>query len=66
MDPFILLSVDKFEPKKDSKPKSNPLMSLVIFEWQDEGLIGQYQSDDKDRVSPKKSRLSSVRREAVR
>lgn len=45
VDPFILLKVDKVEEKEE-----NPLMSLAIFEWKDENLIGQYLPSDKDQV----------------
>lgn len=37
IDPFILV---KFS--KSAATQGDPLASLVIFEWQDEGLIGQY------------------------
>ena len=45
VDPFILVKVNKVEAKDD-----NPLMSLAIFEWKDEPLIGQYLPGDKDQV----------------
>lgn len=43
VDPFILVKFTKSEAQE-----SDPLASLVIFEWSDEGLIGQYRSDDDE------------------
>lgn len=43
VDPFILVKFTKSEAQE-----SDPLASLVIFEWSDEGLIGQYRSDDAE------------------
>jgi hypothetical protein len=40
VDPFILT---KFM-KDDLVGDSDPLVSIVIFEWQDEHLIGRYQN----------------------
>ncbi|PLN75750.1 lung seven transmembrane receptor-domain-containing protein [Aspergillus taichungensis] len=44
VDPFILT---KFAPAADVGDK-DPLVSLVIFEWSDEALIGRPISDDSD------------------
>jgi hypothetical protein len=43
VDPFILVKFAKSESQE-----SDPLASLVIFEWSDEGLIGQYGGDDAE------------------
>ena len=45
VDPFILVKVDKVEAAEE-----DPLMSLVIFEWHDEDLIGQYLPEDEEKV----------------
>ena len=45
VDPFILT---KFM-KDDSQGESDPLVSMVVFEWQDEPLIGRYK-DPNDPV----------------
>ena len=37
MDPFILT---KFIKPKNSKGGGDPIVSLVIFEWEDKDLIG--------------------------
>lgn len=44
VDPFILTKFVKGPDAGDT----NPLVSLVIFEWSDEGLIGRPVSDDPD------------------
>ena len=41
MDPFILVKFAKI----DAKDK-DPLVSLVIFEWRDENLIGRYRDEN--------------------
>lgn len=46
-DSFILVKFDKEEQKEQV---SDPLVSLVIFEWRDEELIGRYAEGDKQRV----------------
>ena len=43
-DPFILT---KFIKPKDLKNKQDPMVSLVIFEWQDKDLIGSPIEGDK-------------------
>lgn len=43
MDPFILTKFQNSEPSGE-----NALVSLVIFEWADEALIGRPVSDDPD------------------
>lgn len=44
MDPFILTKfVQNQEPRE-----GNSLVSMVIFEWNDEGLIGRQVSDDSE------------------
>lgn len=42
VDPFILVKFSK------SETESDPLASLVIFEWSDEELIGKYAGDDAE------------------
>ncbi|KAL2048229.1 hypothetical protein N7G274_000140 [Stereocaulon virgatum] len=46
VDPFILTTFIKTTPKGDE----DPLVSLVVFEWRDEDLVGRWPSDD----APKK------------
>ena len=48
MDPFILI---KFI-KDTSEGDSDPLVSMVIFEWKDEHLIGRYKDGDDKLVGP--------------
>lgn len=43
VDPFILVKFSKTE-----NLEGDPLASLVIFEWSDEELIGEYRSDDAE------------------
>lgn len=43
MDPFILIKFSKAQTTE-----GDPLASLVIFEWNDEELIGEYRSSDSD------------------
>ncbi|KAJ5227060.1 uncharacterized protein N7469_007066 [Penicillium citrinum] len=43
VDPFILVKFSKAETTE-----GDPLASLVIFEWNDEELIGEYRSGDSD------------------
>ncbi|KAL1954166.1 hypothetical protein VTO42DRAFT_1574 [Malbranchea cinnamomea] len=45
VDPFILVKVNKVEVKD-----SDPLMSLLIFEWKDENLIGRYPPGDEEKL----------------
>ncbi|KAL2800444.1 lung seven transmembrane receptor-domain-containing protein [Aspergillus keveii] len=45
VDPFILTKFAKVTPPDDA----NPLVSLVIFEWTDENLIGRQVSDDPEK-----------------
>lgn len=51
VDPFILV---KFT--KSDSAESDPLASLVIFEWNDENLIGRYRSDDAEVRIPNASK----------
>lgn len=44
MDPFILLNFLPYEGDQD------PVVSLVMFEWKDEDLIGVYPSADSTQV----------------
>ena len=46
VDPFILTTFSKAEPEGDD----DPLVSLVIFEWKDEDLVGVWPSDDAPKV----------------
>lgn len=43
VDPFILVKFSKANAQT-----SDPLASLVIFEWTDEELIGQYPTEDAE------------------
>ena len=54
VDPFILVQFSKRENQE-----GDPLASLVIFEWNDEDLIGEYRSNDAEvrisrEVTPRK------------
>lgn len=44
VDPFILI---KFLPQQSEQ---DPVVSLVVFEWKDEDLIGVYPSPDAPQV----------------
>ena len=46
MDPFILATFMKTDPEGDD----DPLVSLVIFEWRDEDLVGRWPSEDSPKV----------------
>lgn len=46
VDPFIL--VNFIEP--DSEPTGDPTVGLIIYEWQDEYLIGKPASPDRPDV----------------
>lgn len=48
-DPFILVTIEKGEIKN---PESDHLVSLVIFEWKDEDLIGRYPEGDHEKACP--------------
>lgn len=43
VDPFILVKFSKAQTEE-----GDPLASLVIFEWNDEELIGEYRSGESD------------------
>jgi len=42
MDPFVLTEFVKITPSGDE----DPLVSLVVFEWRDEDLVGVWPSPD--------------------
>lgn len=46
MDPYILTKFIKATPEGDA----DPVVSLVIFEWNDESLIGRYPDGDAENV----------------
>ena len=46
MDPYILTKFIKSTPEGDV----DPVVSLVIFEWKDEGLIGVHPDGDPQKV----------------
>lgn len=48
-DPFILTKFIKV----DSESDEDPLVSLVIFEWKDEDLVGVWPSEDAAKVRGK-------------
>ncbi|ODH53159.1 hypothetical protein GX48_00695 [Paracoccidioides brasiliensis] len=50
-DPFILVTIQKGELMN---PESDHLVSLVVFEWKDEGLIGRYPAGDRDKAFTQK------------
>jgi hypothetical protein len=54
VDPFILVKFSKAE-----NLEGDPLASLVIFEWNDEELIGQYRSADAE-VCPRMRVLTEL------
>ena len=47
VDPFILTKFIKTTPEGDE----DPLVSLVVFEWRDEDLVGRWPNDDAPKVS---------------
>lgn len=49
VDPFILTTFTKPENIPDNE---DPIVSLVIFEWQDKSLIGAPVAPDSGEVSP--------------
>ena len=55
MDPFILTTFMKTDPEGDD----DPLVSLVVFEWRDEDLVGRWPSEDSPKVGTL-SRLSKL------
>lgn len=46
VDPFILTEFIQATPEGDA----DPMVSLVIFEWKDEDLVGVWPSDDAPKV----------------
>ena len=46
MDPFILTKFIQATPEGDE----DPIVSLVIFEWKDEDLVGVWPSEDASKV----------------
>lgn len=46
MDPFILTQFDKLKPDEEG----DPLVSVIIYEWRDEKLIGIYPSEQASTV----------------
>ena len=46
MDPFILTKFIQAKPEGDE----DPIVSLVIFEWKDEDLVGVWPSEDAPKV----------------
>lgn len=46
MDPFILTKFIQVTPEGDE----DPIVSLVIFEWKDEDLVGVWPSEDAPKV----------------
>ena len=46
-DPFIAAKFIKADAEEDD---SDPVVSLVVFEWRDEDLIGVWPSDDAAEV----------------
>lgn len=50
VDPFILLKFLPYEGDQD------PVVSLVIFEWKDEDLIGVYATPDATQVRMTRTR----------
>lgn len=46
MDPFILTKFIQVAPEGDE----DPIVSLVIFEWKDEDLVGVWPSEDAPKV----------------
>lgn len=46
MDPFILTKFIQATPEGDA----DPIVSLVIFEWKDEDLVGVWPSEDAPKV----------------
>ena len=57
-DPFVLTKFIKNTPKEDE----DPVVSLVIFEWRDEDLVGVWPSEDAPQVRPQAHRLLQFNR----
>ena len=57
-DPFVLTKFIKNTPKEDE----DPIVSLVIFEWRDEDLVGVWPSKDAPQVRPQARRLLQFNR----
>ena len=48
-DPFISAAFVKAEPK-EGEGDPDPIVSVVIFEWRDEELVGVWPSEDATEV----------------
>ena len=57
-DPFVLTKFIKNTPKEDE----DPIVSLVIFEWRDEDLVGVWPTEDAPQVRPQARRLLQFNR----
>ena len=56
-DPFVLTKFIKDTPKGDE----DPVVSLVIFEWRDEDLVGVWPSADAPQVRSQVYRLLQLK-----
>lgn len=52
VDPFILTKFIKAEEDKAKEGSDDPLVSLVVYEWRDESLIGVWPSPEAAEVGP--------------
>lgn len=50
VDPFISAKFIKVEPGEGEDVDPDPMVSVVIFEWRDENLVGVWPSDDATEV----------------
>jgi len=40
LDPFILTKFLRYEPTGEDDPNDDPIVAAIIYEWEDEHLIG--------------------------
>lgn len=50
MDPFISAKFIQVEPGEGEDVDPDPMVSVVIFEWRDQDLVGVWPSDDATEV----------------
>lgn len=50
VDPFISAKFVQVEPGEGEDVDPDPMVSVVVFEWKDEYLVGVWPSDDATEV----------------
>ncbi len=50
VDPFISAKFIQVEPGEGEDVDPDPMVSVVVFEWRDENLVGVWPSDDSTEV----------------